>query len=79
MCDLETTRINYKIPNGYWKILAIEKNGKLEVAAFMFPQNAKRKDDYCKYQSSLKEIEQISDFEFFANESNFIPLEMGCN
>ena len=80
LCRLETRRIDYKIPSGYWKIIAIEEDDKLKVASFMFPQNAKRKDGYCKYQSSIKEIELISNLRFFGEDnSNSYPLKMGCD
>jgi endonuclease G, mitochondrial len=92
LCQLETQRIEYQIPRGYWKLVALEEEGKLKVASFIFNQAAQRKDSHCDYISDLTAVEGESGFKFFIkgdhlNDRNFydsiesasIFEEMGCN
>ena len=87
LCQLETNRINYQIPNGYWKIIAFEENNQLKIASFLFPQNTDRKDSHCKYKSNLKKIEEITNLEFFLQDnvndkntadSEYLLQKIGC-
>ena len=57
----------HKAPSGYWKIVIVKTPGAphaYELAAFIFPQTAARKDSFCKYISTVKEVSEASKLQF---------------
>jgi endonuclease G len=53
------------LPTAYWKIVAMEVGATPSLTAFIFPQTAGRKDDFCQYIVSLREVEVRTGLEFF--------------
>lgn len=82
LCDFKNTRIagriNYQIPSGYWKIIAIKEDSQLKIASFIFPQNSQRKDDFCQYQETLEKIENITGLKFSYSTATFNKLTTSC-
>ena len=77
----KTPRIKYKIPNGYFKIIMWPVKERIIIASFIFPQNTKIKDSYCKYKSSIEDIENLTsiDFSIDKNKINYSYGYLGCN
>lgn len=76
-------RINYTIPSGYWKIIAVQnRSGAVKYASFIFPQSTPYKDDYCKYLAKLAAVEKLSGLKFFSDElvvkDESLQHEIGC-
>jgi len=57
----------HRVPSGYWKIIAMEENGEIEVAAFLFDQDTPRRADYCeeRFVTSVRTIEGKARLNFF--------------
>jgi len=74
-------RIKYKIPSGYFKIIMLPMKEKIIIASFIFPQATKIKDSYCKYKSSIEDIENLTnlDFSIDKNKINYSYGYLGCN
>jgi endonuclease G len=75
-------RLNYLIPSGYWKVIAIKQGEEIKTASFVFPQNVALRDDYCKYLASVPEIERSTGLKFFDDEAlsqaPSLKGEIGC-
>lgn len=75
-------RINYMVPSGYWKIIAIKQGDKIKTASFMFSQNTPSRDNYCKYLVNIPKIEQSTKLKFFGDNSflldGTLKNEIGC-
>lgn len=76
-------RIEYTVPSGYWKIIALKKGNGIKIVGFLFPQNTPIRDNYCKYQVSLSKIEKSTGLKFFdgkqlANNAD-LKHEIGCS
>ena len=58
---------NHKVPSGYWKIISMEKNGIIKVAAFLFDQETERRAKFCeeKFITSTRTIESKTGLNFF--------------
>lgn len=76
-------RIGYIVPSGYWKIIAIQEEGKIWTVAFSFSQSASRSDNYCKAIVPLSKIEESTGLKFFGNnpvsESYILKKDIGCD
>jgi endonuclease G, mitochondrial len=53
------------VPSGYWKVIAIEKGGKVEAAAFIMDQSLPRDADYCSERVSISEVEKRTRLNLF--------------
>ena len=58
---------DHRIPSGYWKIIAAEKNRDIITAAFIFPQETKRDAKFCdsKFSTTVGIIESRTGLDFF--------------
>ena len=57
----------HRVPSSYWKIITTEKNGVIEVAAFLFDQETERKAKFCeeRFITSTRMIESKTGLNFF--------------
>lgn len=55
----------HRIPSGYWKIVAIESDGEIQVAAFFFDQDTPRSANICDHLTTVDEIENKTSLDFF--------------
>lgn len=55
----------HMVPSGYWKIVAMEDAGTIQVAAFFFDQDTPRDASYCDQLTTVNNIEDRSGLEFF--------------
>ena len=55
---------DHKVPSGYWKIICIEENDFINVAAFFFDQDTPRKNKILNHQESIDFIEQKTGLDF---------------
>lgn len=53
------------IPLGTFKILAQEQQGEIKLLGFFLPQTVDRKDDFANFIVSVREIEEMTDLDFF--------------
>ncbi len=65
MPELPKADESHTIPSGYWKIVAIEQEGKIQVTAFVFDQETSRATDYCTGSTTVDEVEARSGLNFF--------------
>lgn len=54
-----------EMPEAYWKVVSVETDTGVRTASFLMPQEAARRDDFCKYVTHLEEIESLSGLSFF--------------
>ena len=82
ICTLPVERVKSIIPNGYFKIIAVKNGNNVRVSQFLFPQEVAKHEGFCKYQSSLSEIEKITKLKIFplAKKLRFKSLskDLGC-
>lgn len=80
MHDLPEADESHTVPTGYWKVITIEYQHELYVAAFSFEQNDGAKK-LCEYEDSLAEVERRSGLDIFPNEQrpifSLLP-DLGC-
>jgi len=55
----------HQVPSGYFKILALTQEGKVEVAAFVLDQETAGGDSFCDHQITVSEIESRTGLDFF--------------
>jgi endonuclease G len=73
----------HKIPSGYWKIVAVEKDGAVHAAGFVMNQDLPRDADYCATHVTLSAIEARAHLHFFPKLAQ-LPAEgamienLGC-
>jgi endonuclease G len=80
VCKLPTYRVEYNIPNGYWKIILLKNKGSLNYASFVFPQESKNKN-HCNYVSNINHIKLLTKTKFplkAQNPSKFLLEKLGC-
>ena len=53
------------IPSAFYKIFAMQKNGKIYMLGFIIPQSAPRNAPLKKYIVSIDEIEKATGLDFF--------------
>ena len=71
-----------QVPSGYFKVIAVQTPGTLKVAAFIMPQDAKRSDTLCQYQTTLKTVEQKAGepiFPVIQKPIRSLSQELGCS
>ena len=58
---------SHKVPSGYWKIISVEKDGIIKVAAFLFEQETERRAKFCeqRFISNVRMIESKTGLNFF--------------
>jgi endonuclease G len=80
MCKLPNAKLDYTIPNGYWKIIIVKDGDSIKHASFKFKQDDKGKS-HCSYSSSIEEIKQLTKINFpliKANSSSDLMSDLGC-
>ena len=57
----------HRVPSSYWKIIAMEENGDVKIAAFLFDQDTPRRADFCEesFVTSVRTIEDKAELNFF--------------
>lgn len=86
MCKMPGVRkgIEYKIPNGYWKIVAIRTSESIKVISFLMPQSASKKESFCKYAvSDVNQVKAMTRLKFFPEMPRNVTIEdlltdIGC-
>ena len=58
---------SHRVPSGYWKIVATERNDIIEIAAFLFDQETERRANFCEEQfvTSVRTIENKTGLNVF--------------
>lgn len=58
---------SHVVPSGYWKIAAIDTDGIIRLAAFIFDQNTDRGADYCaeEFKVEVRTVEHRTGLDFF--------------
>ena len=64
-----------RVPSGYWKVLAVETDADLEVAAFIVDQETPRSADICDHLTTIEEVQMRSGLDFFGSLDD--AAEMG--
>lgn len=61
----------HRTPTGYWKIVAVDDDGFLRVAAFVFPQRTPRNRNFCwaRHLVTVDEVERRTGLDFFRSLS----------
>ena len=80
MCELPNAKLDYTIPNGYWKIVIVKDGANIKHASFKFRQEDKGKN-HCDYSSSIEEITQLTKINFpliGADSSSDLMHDLGC-
>jgi endonuclease G len=54
-----------EIPDQFYKIYAMEKQGQVQMLAFLVPQNVKGRESLSRYVVSVDEIEKLTGLDFF--------------
>ena len=69
----------HKVPSGYWKVVAIEQDGEINTAAFVFHQDASRSANFCNFATPIRDIEQRTKLDFFPHlsKSHQAAIETG--
>lgn len=82
MCIVPNPRINFIIPNGYWKIISVKDGDNIKTVAFSFQQETPKHAAYCQHHSSISNIEKLSGLKFFMKnpslKQNSLLKELGC-
>lgn len=60
----ELLKNDLEIPDAFYKILVLRKKDNLEFRSFLIP-HINRKDDSFKYQTSIDEVEKVTNLDFF--------------
>ncbi len=72
MPSLPHAHMDHRVPSGYWKVISVQNNNRLEAVGFIMDQDSGREDDYCSKQVSLDDIEARTHLRFFPNISENI-------
>lgn len=67
MPSLPNTEEPHKIPSGYWKVVAIEKDSEVLTASFIFDQDTLRRAKYCSNLNSFEQVEKRSGLGLFGD------------
>lgn len=84
MPGLPEAHVAQIVPSGYWKVIAIEKGGEVEAAAFVMDQLTPRGADYCGQRVSILEVEKRTHLKLFPNSpmprlsSDDLISALGC-
>ena len=60
----------HQIPSGYWKIVAIQQDDGIDVAAFIMDQDTARNANFCAHRATVDSVEQRSGLDFFSGLPN---------
>ena len=74
-------RIDYIIPSGYWKIIALKSSEGVQSLGFIFPQNTPKNADYCNYIRPIDNIEAITHLHFYNDNTseNTLAEKLQCS
>lgn len=76
-------RIDYIIPSGYWKIIAVKDGGGIKTVSFIFSQNTPIRDHYCNHLVNILDIEKKTGLRFFDGKPTLkdsaLKEKIGCN
>ncbi len=81
MCLLPKAKLDYTIPNGYWKIIILKNGTNVSHASFKFQQETKDKN-YCNQVTTVEEINRLTKIKFPFNnttKSGSLLQKLGCN
>ena len=58
---------SHRVPSGYWKIVAIETDGDIKIAAFIFDQDTDSRANYCseEFVIDVQTVEDKAGLNFF--------------
>ena len=65
MPSLPGANENHRIPSGYWKVVSVVEDSRVEVAGFVFDQNTMSDADFCDHLVPVREIEDRAELDFF--------------
>lgn len=72
----------HRVPSGYWKVIAIDSGGPIQVSSFIFDQETPRAENHCNMRKPLEEIERRATLRLFPRlkQRNFQKLDarLGC-
>ena len=72
----------HRVPSGYWKLVAVESEGRTSVSAFLFEQETPRRARYCDKREKIEEIERRALLKLFprlaARDFASLDAELGC-
>ncbi len=87
MAKLPGTDKDHQIPSAYWKIVADENQGTVQVAAFYFYQDTPKRANHCDHMKTVSFVEAKSGLDFFSthaqettidNTQPTLVSELGC-
>lgn len=56
---------DHRIPSGYWKVVSVPADARVEVAGFVFDQDTDFDADFCDHLVLVREIEDRAELDFF--------------
>ncbi len=56
---------DHTVPSGYWKIISLIENNKIEAIAFLMDQETPRETDFCSTKVTIGDIEKRAHLKFF--------------
>ena len=66
----------HQVPSGYWKVLAVEADAGLEVAAFIFEQETMRGADICDHLTTVTAVQARSGLDLFSSLEDAIETAL---
>ena len=76
MAKLPATDKDHRVPSAYWKIVALQEDDDVSVAAFYFYQDTPRRADYCDHMRPVRFIENKSGLDFFSEMADEAEEEL---
>lgn len=73
---IEKLKSGVEIPDSFYKVYAMEKNGKFNILGFIMPQNVRGNERLDEFVASIDEIEKLSGFDFFHKMKDNIENEL---
>ncbi|WP_221798600.1 DNA/RNA non-specific endonuclease [Oceanobacter mangrovi] len=71
--DLPGADETHRIPSGYFKIISVWQAEQPRLSAFVMPQSAGRKDNYCGFEVSVDEVERRTGLDFMPAMPKELP------
>ena len=89
MQKLPHAHLAHEVPSGYWKIVAIERQGSVVAAAFILHQETKRQSSFCNFSVTVGEVSKRTHLVFFPRlsqnkrktletQASQLMRELGC-
>jgi len=81
MPPLPHAHLAHRVPSDYFKVVAIQMQHTLKLTAFIMPQDAPQRADYCQYQVPLSDVEKRTNDIIFPDKTRLIETmlsELGC-